>query len=504
VDVENLPMSREDGNIFYMKTPNYPNEYSNNIDCNCSMLVDGSAKVSVEILEFDLESSNDNSILSGQVYNSGVLSAATGGTYSLSTNALGEANYGAQQPQLALNSMEKLKLAPANTRYGKLANSIANGNQNAPVCTKDYFSINTNNLKSCGTLNSFVNFNLSIEQYQTAAYVLAQPKLIDFRLRADDALTRRGFWLKIKSTENMKCPENFILVDNACIRIYNNLLTWYEADSYCAELGYQLAMIDNFELDKQLNRALFDNEDNILASSGVTQTHSASQTGASKRFWIGIKHLNETSWFDHNNQVIEFSEDERNWWPWLVVDSHTYNQGSCVAKRRNWFVLDDCYKRLPFACQYVNKHRPKTTAKAARAGLKCGKEWSNLPMSSLTSTKPSKQTTKLTLLKDNSLARTSATIKTVTSQSSIIGKETSTTSSNLKPNDMRLHSYTLQSNSYESSKQTKAATAIATTIENKLTKAALNESNETNYAYWHKKAQLENNKSNSNANDSSN
>ncbi len=64
-----------------------------------------------------------------------------------------------------------------------------------------------------------------------------------------------------------------------------------------------------------------------------------------------MRHLNETNWFDYKNELIKFRNDESKWWPWLVIDSTTYNIGSCVAKKQNWLFLQDCYKKLPFACQ---------------------------------------------------------------------------------------------------------------------------------------------------------
>lgn len=76
-----------------------------------------------------------------------------------------------------------------------------------------------------------------------------------------------------------------------------------------------------------------------------------------KRFWTGLRHLNDSHWFDYKNEVIQFSENESSWWPWLVIDSRTYAQGSCVAKRRGAMFLDDCYKRMPFACQLVLDNR---------------------------------------------------------------------------------------------------------------------------------------------------
>lgn len=145
-----------------------------------------------------------------------------------------------------------------------------------------------------------------------------------------------------------------------CMRIYEHELSWYEAHNFCSKSGYSLALIDSFELDKQLNRVVFNASSDLVLTS-LFNTHSTTTTTTTtassttqpliKRFWTGIRHLNESHWFDFKNEPIVFGTDEANWWPWLVVDPASYSQGSCVAKRHGALFLDDCYKRMPFACQ---------------------------------------------------------------------------------------------------------------------------------------------------------
>lgn len=72
----------------------------------------------------------------------------------------------------------------------------------------------------------------------------------------------------------------------------------------------------------------------------------------SVKFWIGLKQLNGTNWFDENNQVIQVDTDQRLWWPWFQFDNLLNNQGSCVGKYKHGMFLEDCYQRLKFACQY--------------------------------------------------------------------------------------------------------------------------------------------------------
>ena len=78
--------------------------------------------------------------------------------------------------------------------------------------------------------------------------------------------------------------------------------------------------------------------------------------------------------------MIKFKKDENKWWPWLAIDTSTYNTGgSCLGKRQNGLFLEDCYKKMPFACQI----KPKTKSIASssksnpRIQLKCGNKIDN-------------------------------------------------------------------------------------------------------------------------------
>lgn len=133
------------------------------------------------------------------------------------------------------------------------------------TCTKDYLMIG-NETEICSTLAPFSNYLQTVHSKQ---------EIINFNFHSDDALTRRGFWIKIEPSEVTDCPVNFIRVKNVCVRIYNKLLTWYEAHNYCSGMGYSLAMIDDYELDKQLNNAVFDK------NGGV------STLPRNKTFWTG-------------------------------------------------------------------------------------------------------------------------------------------------------------------------------------------------------------------------
>ena len=226
------------------------------------------------------------------------------------------------------------------------------------LCTKDYLTIG-NETQLCSTLTPYTHMQQISRSKNTQ-------EILNFKFHSDDALTRRGFWIRVKVSQQVECPVNFILVGNMCIRVYNKLLTWYDAQNYCTGMGYSLAMLDNFELDKQLNNLLFDKAEQVITLPNEVANKNT-------RFWIGMKHLNETSWFNAQNEPLQMRTDEKKWWPWLVVDSATYNKGSCVGKRSNWLFLEDCYKRMPFACQYKPNAAYKTPDTPS-VQLKCGPE----------------------------------------------------------------------------------------------------------------------------------
>jgi hypothetical protein len=363
--------------LIYLQSPFYPNEYLSNLDCNCSMRTARDSSIQIELLEFDLESSsNDNgNSLALQNVNSMQSGAAAGGGQSNSNidnfNAIKLAG---------LESAMNIARTPYSIKESKQLKASKSSLLNS--CTRDYFSINSN-LQMCGAVSPFsglLNLPASNNNSSKNNNNNNKHQVSSFRFYSDDALTRRGFWLKIKvsNLSPRDCPDNFILVNNICVRIYNEQLTWYEAHTYCTSMGYSLALIDNFELEKQLNKVLFNDEDDSVIGSlyqaangeGSGKVGGAKQTSGMKRFWIGMRHLNHTNWFDSKNEMIKFRADEANWWPWLIVDSASYTQGSCVSKRRNSFAMEDCYKRMPFACEY--KIPAVKLERKSSVEMKCG------------------------------------------------------------------------------------------------------------------------------------
>lgn len=120
-------------NEIYIQTPNYPNEYVNNLKCNCMLESETGNQVKIQLLEFDLDSLFDSEI------------------------------------KLFLNNI--------------IDTSLITSSNNK--CNKDYLSIN--DFKLCGTISSYNNFYANLNGNQ-----------ISLKFTSDDALTRRGVWIKLK------------------------------------------------------------------------------------------------------------------------------------------------------------------------------------------------------------------------------------------------------------------------------------------------------------------
>ena len=118
------------------------------------------ASITIELLEFDLESSSDD--------NSGDLLK----------------NFNA-------NNALKSKLH-------KKEAIVSIHNQNVQQCLRDYFQINSY-APLCGTLNQFsslVDVQVANDDEEDDTR-----RITNLRFFSDDALTRRGFWIKIKGIQ---------------------------------------------------------------------------------------------------------------------------------------------------------------------------------------------------------------------------------------------------------------------------------------------------------------
>lgn len=170
LEVNSLSNSNEGDSVVYIQTPKYPNEYLSNLDCNCSMRTSGDSSIQIELLEFDLESSNDNSLeLSNK----------------MSSNGNNNNNLNNQNSIASIGIDFKTR-----TRVQ---------NANLQGCLRDYFNINSNN-QLCGTLSQFSSL-LNVQREQNDLVEPNNPNnyhITNFRFYSDDALTRRGFWIKVK------------------------------------------------------------------------------------------------------------------------------------------------------------------------------------------------------------------------------------------------------------------------------------------------------------------
>ena len=160
-------------NVIYVQTPNYPNEYLRNSDCNCSMRTNRDSKIKIELLEFDMESSSSEE---------NFVDLLTVNSKKLNTGSKSK-----------LQKKQAITLSPT---------------ENIQQCLRDYFQINTYN-PLCGTLKQFSSL-INVKDYDAEQENNRDVgRITNFRFFSDDALTRRGFWLKIKGKKTQVYVINF-------------------------------------------------------------------------------------------------------------------------------------------------------------------------------------------------------------------------------------------------------------------------------------------------------
>lgn len=228
------------------------------MNCQLELRSHANTSLQIELLEFDLEAPDD--VAAGVNDDpSGLVQAASSVEASIR----------------ALNSNRSSVL---------LASSTSS-------CQRDYLSIGAEQIRLCGTQSPFTTI-LNVP----GSAVDDSIRRTVFKFVSDDALTRRGFWLKLRATSSssswsntewsrLSCPDSsFVLVDRVCVRVYEQELSWYDAHTFCSKSGYSLALIDSFELDKQLNRIVFDATTDLVQPglfnlSNTKATTTSSSTG---------------------------------------------------------------------------------------------------------------------------------------------------------------------------------------------------------------------------------
>lgn len=130
----------------------YPNEYATNLNCQLELQSEANTSLQIEMLEFDLEAADEGTV--------------------------GQAN-SVEDAIRQLNSNR--------TSMSKL---------DATACQRDYLAIGASqHTRLCGTLSPFTTILNVASNVSTDAHQYVKT---GFKFYSDDALTRRGFWLKLK------------------------------------------------------------------------------------------------------------------------------------------------------------------------------------------------------------------------------------------------------------------------------------------------------------------
>jgi hypothetical protein len=119
----------------------YPNEYGSNLDCSFVVKSRANTTIQVEMLEFDLEASSSDEVVSSA--------------------------------DLAIKGLNSNRVF---------------ANKRPSACQRDYLGVNDGQVRLCGSVSAFTSIlNVGGGKPSTT-----------FRFFSDDALTRRGFWIKLK------------------------------------------------------------------------------------------------------------------------------------------------------------------------------------------------------------------------------------------------------------------------------------------------------------------
>lgn len=212
---------------FYLSSPNYPNEYSNNLNnCSCKM----------EYVKLETSDSTESDIIDSDVIN------------------------------LAFSTYE----------FDLEEGDSSDNTQ----CSKDYLNIetDTNRTQLCGQYKEFKEF-------------YSRSKSFSINFNSDDVISRRGFLFKISPIAESICPHgSFRFGSQKCIKYFADTpldtekLNWFDAQQSCQSLNGRLLVIDNFVDNIKLNALLRSRSESSIYWANITMT-----TGSDSNNFLNIK-----------------------------------------------------------------------------------------------------------------------------------------------------------------------------------------------------------------------
>ena len=77
-------------------------------------------------------------------------------------------------------------------------------------------------------------------------------KTANIRFKSDDALSYKGFWLKVVSRK--ACKDDWQLVGDTCIKVFSESLDWRAANQKCQSMNGYLVKIEDVINDLKLTQ----------------------------------------------------------------------------------------------------------------------------------------------------------------------------------------------------------------------------------------------------------
>ena len=163
------------------------------------------------------------------------------------------------------------------------------------------------------------------------------------RFLTDDSLAYKGFWLQISNRK--ACRDNWQLVGDNCVKVFNERLDWRSANKRCKRIGGNLLKINDVTNDLKMTQYM--------------KTFHPEVTS----YWLGLRKYvdssNKERWMWSQNST---AYDDVSWWPWAPVTTKTTSSKSvfaypnnCVQKHRNedgYFTTScDSGNKNSFICQ---------------------------------------------------------------------------------------------------------------------------------------------------------
>jgi hypothetical protein len=292
---------------FYLTSPSYPNEYASNLNkCQCKL----------EYVKLDTNNNNNQ-----------------------------EKNQDESEKQQKLDEMNLVFKA---YEFDLEESDQESSNTENNKCSKDKLRIEstTDNLKKegwssidlCGQHKDFKEF-----------YAKGSKLTLDFQ--TDDAISRRGFLLKIEPTTETECPHGSKRFDaQKCIKYFGDerpsssmKLNFYDAIRSCQALNGRLLTINDFVDNLKLNSIIrqrisekIHKNLNIVLNSTLYSTH--------------FERFNIAYWSNNLKQ------DERN-----NKQSNLIKKQKCLTKKINvWQEEESCQAKRAYICEFdpikINKN----------------------------------------------------------------------------------------------------------------------------------------------------